>query len=75
MNFYITKNPIDYSISFKGKIEIRDWENLKLGTLDSLLLQDRQESAADFLLCLEMLYRRYQEQNIKKATSDGAGTP
>ena len=74
MEFTIEKDPATGSISFSGNISLYDFAKINLDNLDRMLLQDKQESAADFLLCLEMLYRRHSEQQSKKVTKDGAGT-
>ncbi|WP_423820853.1 hypothetical protein V5738_10975 [Salinisphaera sp. SPP-AMP-43] len=51
-------------LTFSGVINQRDMERLELGKLDLALLAEMDRSglpAADYLLALEMLYRRNSE--------------
>ena len=55
---------MDEVISFQGKITLRDIENLNLNSFDRLLLDECSSSnkAEDWLLAVEMLFRRQREQ-------------
>lgn len=62
MDFYICRKTFDESIEFRGSIGCDDIARLRLDALDRALLNDGAENAADFLLILEMLFRRHAEQ-------------
>ena len=56
-------------ITFSGKLNLREIANLRLNELDRALLEDVgsdvKASPADYLLLLEMLFRRSAEQENK----------
>lgn len=65
MKFAITRDYHDNVIRFSGEITPRDLVQLKLDKFDTRLLRDIDGSSAppaDYLLVLEMLFRRYAEQ-------------
>lgn len=53
-------------LRFTGEVRLRDLEDLDLTRLDMALLKDvggdEKASAADYLLVLEMIFRRHAEQ-------------
>lgn len=66
MKFQITKNDANRETTFSGSFSDHDIIRLGLGRLDTMLMQQECNSAADFLLTLEMLYRRHAEQSEPK---------
>lgn len=62
----------DDVISFRGEVRISDLVRLRLNAFDRALLEDingdTKATSADYLLGLEMIFRRHAEQvlNIKK---------
>ena len=70
MNFSIEKKrdleTLNEITCFSGEITSVDLLNLRLSAFDRALLNevmnDEKPKAHDFLLCLEMLYRKYYEQ-------------
>lgn len=73
MKFYIFKEAITGTLKFHGEFTQLDLVRLKLTTLDQALLDDvgggTDTTASDYLLALEMLFRRAQEQNKKGAAA------
>ena len=67
MNLTWSKDAFTGDVVFSGVITGRDIRNLKLDNFERAMLESKQESAADFLLDAELLFRRHQEQ-----TSAGA---
>lgn len=52
---------------FSGSVSVADFAHLRLDNLDRALLDDcngEARSAADWLLALEMLFRRMSEQRL-----------
>lgn len=66
MKFQITKDEVSGETTFSGSFSDYDIIRLDLGRLDTMLMQQECSSAADFLLTLEMLYRRHAEQQAPK---------
>ena len=64
---------MDEVISFQGKITMREIERLTLDSFDRLLLDECGSSnkAEDWLLALEMLFRRQREQTSNVEFSSG----
>lgn len=66
MQFEIQRDGITGALAFKGTISLLDLVNLRLDRMDLALLADvggdKEATAADYLLALEMLYRRGREQ-------------
>lgn len=66
MRMQIERNPFG-TISFSGTIEVNDLITLDLDPTDLALLRevdaDTEATMADYLLVLEMLFRRHQEQH------------
>lgn len=56
----------DEIISFRGEVRISEIEQLQLDPLDRALLDDvgrgTEVTASDYLLALEMIFRRLSEQ-------------
>lgn len=61
-----TEGMLDEVISFRGEVRTSDLIRLRLSNVDRALLEDINGDAkatpADFLLGLEMIFRRYAEQ-------------
>lgn len=72
MRFDMQRDDITGGISFRGSIEAVDLVKLKLDRLDRALLDDvgsdGKATPADYLLALEMLFRRHAEQNAPPNT-------
>ena len=76
MDFYIerksTDNHLDEIISFCGSVKMIDLACLRLNQFDWALLEDissdTKATPADYLLGLEMVFRRHAEQ---KKVNDG----
>ena len=70
MDFYIerkhTDDRMDEVISFRGEVRMSDLARLRLNVLDHALLDDvggdEKATPADYLLTLEMIFRRHAEQ-------------
>ena len=66
MQFEIGRDGATQNLTFKGTITMRDLSALRLDKMDAALLADvdgdSDATAADYLLVLEMLYRRHGEQ-------------
>jgi hypothetical protein len=63
----------DGDILFSGEVSASDFANLKLDHFDRALLDDcgsKDGSAADWLLALEMLFRRISEQRADAIRKD-----
>ena len=56
---------LEHKLEFKGEITDREIAGLNLDPVDMRLLEEcgKSDQACDWLLALEMLYRRYREQN------------
>ncbi len=54
------------AVLFSGRLNMEDVGRLRLDPLDRALLSDRVETAADFLLKIEMIFRRLAEQSPKE---------
>lgn len=67
MKFSVTRSEFDGTINFEGEIRMRDIVDLRLSRTDRALLanDDLQRSPSDYLLVLEMLFRRAAEQGVK----------
>jgi 6-pyruvoyl-tetrahydropterin synthase len=67
LNIVRNKDPSRFSdrIEFNGFIDMEDIVALHLDALDRALLNDEMESPADYLLVMEMLFRRFAEQKAK----------
>lgn len=63
MNFVCEKDKWRECFTFSGRVSAHDFLRLRLDAGDRLLLTDPPKTAADVLLILEMLVRRYLEQN------------
>lgn len=71
MDFYLeqkyTDDRMDKVISFRGEVRMSDLERLRLNMLDRALLNDvggdEKATPADYLLTLEMIFRRHAEQS------------
>ena len=67
MEFEIERSPASRDLTFKGRISEHELADLRLDRMDSALLADvdgdKKAMAADYLLVLEMLYRRHAEQS------------
>lgn len=61
-----TDDMLDDVISFRGEVRSSDLMRLRLDAFDRALLEnissDTNAKAADCLLCMEMIFRRYAEQ-------------
>ena len=70
MKFQIRTDQLARIITFNGEIEELEVERLDLDRFDTALMydvsNDSNASAADYLLVLEMLFRREKERLIKK---------
>ena len=72
MNFYIerkhTDDRMEEVISFRGEVRMSDLVRLRLNELDRALLDDvgadGKATPADYLLTLEMIFRRHAEQTL-----------
>lgn len=68
MTFEISRNPCRGTIEFRGTFDEADIVILKLDPVDRALLREvgnaTHASSADYLLLLEMLFRRYAEQCV-----------
>lgn len=66
MNFTISREQDTSAIKFAGEITQRDLDRVRLDCIDCMLLRDvggdASATAADYLLALEMLLRRCEEQ-------------
>lgn len=66
MKFTIENHEESRSLVFHGSVYFSDLADLSLSPLDHALLKDVGEdnhaTAADYLLALEMIFRRYAEQ-------------
>ncbi len=70
MDFYLerkhTDDRMDEVISFRGEVRMSDLARLRLNGLDHALLDDvggdEKATPADYLLTLEMIFRRHAEQ-------------
>lgn len=63
-----TDDHFEEVITFNGELKLREIANLRLNKLDRALLDDvgsdTKASPADYLLLLEMLFRRSAEQEV-----------
>lgn len=66
MKFKLDNDNFNRIWSFNGSISYSDIANLRLDHMDKMLMKQEPETAADCLLTLEMLFRRYEEQNNEK---------
>lgn len=61
-----SEDAMDETISFHGEIRMSELARLRLNTLDRALLfdvcEDEKATPADYLLVLEMIFRRSAEQ-------------
>lgn len=61
-----TDDMMDEVISFRGEVRMSDLARLRLSSFDRALLEDisgdTKATGADFLLGLEMIFRRHAEQ-------------
>jgi hypothetical protein len=64
MELNIESDIANREIIFNGKITRHDLEKLKIDNFDQSLLEDKKESSADILLCLELIFRRGKEQGL-----------
>jgi hypothetical protein len=66
MNFSIERNEAKGKIKFYGEIDYADLARLRLDGMDRALLNDvdsdPEASAADYLLALEVIFRRHAQQ-------------
>lgn len=67
---------MEETITFSGSLTLREIANLKLNAFDRRLLDECGTSnmAEDFLLALEMLFRRHREQTtgaLEEAKKEG----
>lgn len=70
MDFFLERKPsdtmLDEVISFRGEVRASDLLKLRLDPLDRSLLDDvggdSKATPADYLLALEMIFRRFAEQ-------------
>lgn len=62
MKFEISKNNFTGKVTFTGSYEPSDLHRLSLNPIDRMLLRQPCGKASDFLLTLETLYRRHEEQ-------------
>ena len=66
MKMQIERDPFG-TLTFSGTVEAGDLVTLDLGPIERALLREVDEAAdatmADYLLVLEMLFRRHQEQH------------
>lgn len=82
MNFLIKKkrtdNLLDEVISFRGEVRASDLLRLRLDGFDRSLLHDingdTKATPADYLLGLEMLFRRHAEQTPNDESNRLAAT-
>jgi hypothetical protein len=54
---------------FSGEFTDLDLVNIDFDELDRALMRDKMESEADYLLVLEMIFRRWREQTQLKPTA------
>lgn len=71
MKFHIVRNEdrLDGdTIEFSGSFNMNDLLMLKIGYLDQLLLRTAGPGSkpSDYLTALEMIYRRYEEEEAKR---------
>jgi hypothetical protein len=75
MEFEIERSPASRDLTFKGRISEHELADLRLDRMDSALLADvdgdKKAMAADYLLVLEMLYRRHAEQSRAQENPNG----
>lgn len=75
MEFEIERSPASRDLTFKGHILEHELADLRLDRMDSALLDDvggdKKATAADYLLALEMLYRRHAEQHQAQENPNG----
>jgi hypothetical protein len=75
MEFEIERNAESLDLVFKGRISMHELANLRLDRMDSALLDDvggdGKATAADYLLALEMLFRRHAEQSHAQENPNG----
>lgn len=70
MNFVIETNDRDRTVSFRGSFSWSDVAKLRLDPLDRALIGAPVTRAHDHLQTLEMLFRRYYEQQQQALRAD-----
>ncbi len=72
MKFEMVRDSMTSNITFRGEVSASDLAFLRLDRLDRALLDDigsdSKATAADYLLALEMIFRRHAEQNSSSNT-------
>jgi hypothetical protein len=75
MKFELERLAENGSLIFHGRVSKKDMTELTLDRLDRALLDDvgsdTKATAADYLLVLEMLFRRHHEQSLAKENGNG----
>lgn len=64
MKFELTCNSLTGAISSQGEITAHDMLRLNLDAFDKALVYGPCETSDDYLLVLEMLFRRFREQEL-----------
>lgn len=71
MKFSIARNEESRELVFQGAISFHELADLNLDRLDLALIHDvgadDKATVADYLLALEMIFRRYAEQQAPNA--------
>lgn len=67
MEFTISRSNLTWAITFEGRIEKRELERLVLDGIDKRVVDSHAESAADYLQSLEIIFRRWAEQEAAAA--------
>ena len=83
MDFYLerkhTDDRLDEVISFRGEVRMSELSRLRLNKLDRALLDDvgadEKATPADYLLTLEMIFRRHAEQAPNAELCGGPSGP
>lgn len=83
MEFFIERKYTEYMadevISFRGEVRMSDLARLRLNMLDRALLndvgRDEKSTPADYLLTLEMIFRRHAEQEPNAEPCGGPSVP
>lgn len=63
MKFEIVNHHFDNKITFHGEFTMAELEAIRLDHLDRLVVGSPAKSCADILQSLEILFRRWAEQN------------
>lgn len=76
MKFEMQRDCVSDLISFRGEISVFDMHRLRLDNLDMAVIDDvsndPKATAADYLLALEVLFRRYSEQTGLSPNGEGS---